>query len=68
MTATTTTTTQLVKIEPATHYPTPAAKCADLIVHLAGLACALTWRLARGLWPERPDAAVVATVLLAASS
>jgi hypothetical protein len=34
----------------------------------AGLACALTWRLARGLWPERPDAAVVATVLLAASS
>ena len=26
---------------PATHYPTPAAKYADLIVHLAGLACAL---------------------------
>jgi hemolysin III len=25
----------------ATHYPTPAAKCADLVVHLAGLACAL---------------------------
>ena len=24
-----------------THYPTPAAKCADLVVHLAGLACAL---------------------------
>ena len=26
---------------PTTHYPTPAAKCADLEVHLAGLACAL---------------------------
>jgi hemolysin III len=26
---------------PATHYPTPGAKCADLVVHLAGLACAL---------------------------
>jgi hemolysin III len=24
-----------------THYPTPGAKCADLVVHLAGLACAL---------------------------
>lgn len=27
--------------EPATHYPTAAAKCADLCVHLAGLAFAL---------------------------
>ncbi|MFZ0267978.1 PAQR family membrane homeostasis protein TrhA [Caulobacter sp.] len=26
---------------PATHYPTAGAKCADLVVHLAGLACAL---------------------------
>jgi hemolysin III len=26
---------------PTTHYPTAGAKCADLVVHLAGLACAL---------------------------
>jgi hemolysin III len=32
---------QVPTIVPATHYPTPAAKCADLVVHLAGLACAL---------------------------
>lgn len=37
----TTTTTDISAHEVATHYPTPAAKCADLIVHLAGLACAL---------------------------
>ncbi len=39
---TTTQTIDAVASEPAaTHYPTPGAKCADLIVHLAGLACAL---------------------------
>ena len=27
--------------KPATHYPTSGAKCADLIVHIAGLAFAL---------------------------
>jgi hemolysin III len=32
---------QVPTIVPATHYPTPGAKCADLVVHLAGLACAL---------------------------
>ena len=37
----TTTTTDIIAPEVATHYPTAAAKCADLIVHLAGLACAL---------------------------
>ena len=37
----TTTTTDIVVAKPPTHYPTPAAKCADLVVHLAGLACAL---------------------------
>ncbi|MBO9543909.1 hemolysin III family protein [Caulobacter sp.] len=34
-------TTEIVVEKPATHYPTPGAKCADLVVHLAGLACAL---------------------------
>jgi hemolysin III len=33
--------TPVATVAPATHYPTPAAKCADLVVHLAGLACAL---------------------------
>ena len=37
----TTTTTDIVASEVATHYPTAGAKCADLVVHLAGLACAL---------------------------
>ena len=32
---------QVPAIVPATHYPTPGAKYADLVVHLAGLACAL---------------------------
>ena len=27
--------------KPATHYPTSAAKCADLVVHIVGLAFAL---------------------------
>lgn len=34
----------------------------------AALACACTWSVARKLWPERPDASVVAVVLMAASS
>lgn len=45
MTATTTTNANVVgdiaATPVATHYPTPGAKCADLVVHLAGLACAL---------------------------
>lgn len=41
LTTTTQTTTDLVVAKPGRHYPTPAAKCADLVVHLAGLAFAL---------------------------
>jgi hemolysin III len=35
------TTSNLPAPAAATHYPTPGAKLADLVVHLAGLACAL---------------------------
>lgn len=38
---TTHTTTDLVIAKPGRHYPTAGAKCADLVVHLAGLAFAL---------------------------
>lgn len=38
---TTHTTTDLVVAKPGRHYPTAGAKCADLVVHLAGLAFAL---------------------------
>ena len=35
------TTSNLPALAPPTHYPTPGAKLADLVVHLTGLACAL---------------------------
>lgn len=38
---TTANTSEIMVAKPGRHYPTPAAKCADLVVHLAGLACAL---------------------------
>ena len=33
--------TDLVRAKPPRHYPTPAAKCADLVVHIVGLTLAL---------------------------
>src|ERR1700742_236184 len=33
--------TALVVAKPPRHYPTPAAKCADLVVHIVGLTLAL---------------------------
>src|SRR3954463_3386111 len=33
--------TELISSKPPRHYPTPAAKCADLVVHVVGLTLAL---------------------------
>src|SRR5437870_4083241 len=33
--------TELTAAKPPRHYPTPAAKCADLVVHVVGLTLAL---------------------------
>lgn len=33
--------TQALPVKPPRHYPTPAAKCADLVVHIVGLTLAL---------------------------